>query len=263
MFKSKVSEAISFVDSTLIIFFPGKGNSTSFALSLLKSNYEFSNIGYLYTESLASSVSYSPDGKNLEFNGSIYYNNKKNIFLLDLTGGVKSRELNNFTEELIKFINDNKFKNIYIMGASTKDNVFDEDLISKIINIYYFSNNDELKINLDMKNIKDAFKVKDEERKGKKYYEMKLLEGCDTMKRFVQKLILEKVKFLLIFGFAGGMFDPFCGLGLYNKISVLLGLKEKDEKVEREELDNIGILNNFEKKGIKIDNSWKILFHLD
>ena len=36
-----------------------------------------------------------------------------------------------------------------------------------------------------------------------------------------------------------------------------------DEKVEREELDNIGILNNFEKKGIKIDNSWKILFHLD
>ena len=69
MFKSKVSEAISFVDSTLIIFFPGKGNSTSFALSLLKSNYEFSNIGYLYTESLASSVSYSPDGKNLEFNG--------------------------------------------------------------------------------------------------------------------------------------------------------------------------------------------------
>ena len=37
----------------------------------------------------------------------------------------------------------------------------------------------------------------------------------------------------------------------------------KDEKVEREELDNIGILNSFEKKGIKIDNSWKILFKLD
>ena len=59
------------------------------------------------------------------------------------------------------------------------------------------------------------------------------------------------------------MFDPFCALGLYNKISVLIGLKEKDEKVQREELDNISILNSFEKKGIKIDNSWKILFHLD
>ena len=263
MFKSKVSETITFPESSLILFFPGKGNSTSFALSLLKSNHDFKNIGYLYSEYLSSSVSYSSDINSLEFNGSIYHNNKKNTFLLDLTGGVKSRNLNDFTEELIKFIKDNKFKNIYAMGASTKDNVYDEDLISKIINIYYFSNDAECKINLDMKNIKDAFKVKEEEKKGKKYYEMKLLEDCDLLKRIVQKLILEKIKFLLIFGFTGGMFDPFCGLGLYNKISVLIGLKEKDEKVEREELDNIGILNNFEKKGIKIDNSWKILFHLD
>ena len=263
MFKSKVSEPVTFSESSLILFFPGKGNSTSFALSLLKSNHDFKNIGYLYSESLSSSVSYSSDVNFLEFNGSIYYNNKKNIFLLDLTGGIKSRYLNDFTEELIKFIKDNKFKNIYIMGASSKDNVYDEDLISKIINIYYFSNDSECKINFDMKNIKDAFKVKEEERKGKKYYEMKLLGSCDSLKRCVQKLILEKIKFLLIFGFSGGMFDPFCGLGLYNKISLLLGLKEKDEKVEREELDNIGILNNFEKKGIKIDNSWKILFHMD
>lgn len=263
MFKSKVSETITFPESSLILFFPGKGNSTSFALSLLKSNHDFKNIGYLYSEYLSSSVSYSSDINSLEFNGSIYHNNKINTFLLDLTGGVKSRNLNDFTEELIKFIKENKFKNIYAMGASTKDNVYDEDLISKIINIYYFSNDAECKINLDMKNIKDAFKVKEEEKKGKKYYEMKLLEDCDLLKRIVQKLILEKIKFLLIFGFTGGMFDPFCGLGLYNKISVLMGLKEKDEKVEREELDNIGILNNFEKKGIKIDNSWKILFHLD
>ena len=96
------------------------------------------------------------------------------------------------------------------MGTSSKDNVYDEDLISKIINIYYFSNDSDYKINLDMKNIKDAFKVKEEEKKGKKYYEMKLLEGCDSLKRIVQKLILEKIKFLLIFGFSGGMFDPFC-----------------------------------------------------
>ena len=263
MFKSKVSETISFPESSLILFFQGKGNSTSFALSLLKSNHDFKNIGYLYSEYLSSSVSYSSDINSLEFNGSIYYNNKKNIFLLDLTGGIKSRHLNDFTEELIKFIKDNKFKNIYLMGTSTKDNVYDEDLISKIINIYYFSNDSDYKINLDMKNIKDAFKVKEEEKKGKKYYEMKLLEGCDSLKRIVQKLILEKIKFLLIFGFSGGMFDPFCALGLYNKISVLIGLKEKDEKVQREELDNISILNSFEKKGIKIDNSWKILFHLD
>ena len=43
---------------------------------------------------------------------------------------------------------------------------------------------------------------------------MSLLESCDSLKRFIQKLILDKINFLLIFGFAGGMFDPFCGLGL-------------------------------------------------
>ena len=114
-----------------------------------------------------------------------------------------------------------------------------------------------------MKNIKDAFKVKDEERKGKTYYEMSLLESCDSLKRVVQKLILEKIKFLFIFGFAEPMFDPFCGLGLYNKISLILGLNDKDKEVNRVELDNYSILTHFEKQGLKIDNSWKILFKLE
>ena len=263
MFKQSSPEKISFIDSSLIIFFPGKGNSTSFAISLLKSNYNFINVGYLYSEYLSSSLCYSKDLNSLEFNGNFYYNKEKNIFLLDLTGGIKSRELNDFVEELIFFIKNNKFKNLYIIGTSSKDNVYDEDLISKIINIYYLTNDTEYKMNFDIKNIKSAFKVKEEERKGKTYYEMSLLESCDDLKRFVQKIILEKIKFLLIFGFSGGLFDPFCGLGLFNKVSLLIGFKDKDEKVEREELDNIGILNNFEKKGIKIDNSWKILFQLD
>ena len=263
MFKSTTQEKIPFANSTLILFFPGKGNSTSFSFSLLTSNFDFKNIGYLYSEGLSSAVCYSSDCKNLEFNGSIYYNSSKNIFLLDLTGGIKSRELNDFVEELIKFIKENNFKNIYIIGSSSKDNVLDVDLVSKKVNIYYLTNDSNYKMNLNIKNIKEAFKLKEEERKGKTYYEMSLLESCDSLKRFVQKLILEKINFLFIFGFSGGMFDPFCGLELYNKVSVLIGLKDKEENVEKEELDNIGILKKIEKKGIKIDNSWKILFKLD
>ena len=119
------------------------------------------------------------------------------------------------------------------------------------------------KINCNMKNIKEAFKVTDEERKGKTYYEMSLLESCDSLQRFVQKLILEKIKFLLIFGFAEPMFDPYCGMGLYKKLSVLLGLTDKDEDVTKVELDNVSILKNFEKQGVNIDNYWKLLFKLD
>jgi len=263
MFKSKTPEKVDFSNTTLVLFFPGKGNSTSFALSLLRSNNDFKNIGYLYSECLSSSVSYSSDGKSLEFNGSIYFNSSKKLTILDLTGGVKSRELNDFVDELVKFINDSKFSKIYIVGSSSKDNVFDADLVSKLINIYYLTNDPSVTIKCNMKSIKDAFKVEDEERKGKNYYEMSLLEDCDSLKRVVQKLILEKIKFVLIFGFAEPMFDPFCGLGLYKKISLLLELTDKDEDVTKVELDNYSILNTFEKQGIKIDNSWKILFKLD
>ena len=114
-----------------------------------------------------------------------------------------------------------------------------------------------------MKNIKEAFKLKDEERKGKNYYEMNLLESCDLLKKVVQKIILEKIKFLLIFGFSDPLFDPFCGLGLFYKISAILGLNNTDKEVKKIELDNYAILENIEKQGIKIENSWKILFKLD
>lgn len=263
MFKSKTSEIISFANTTLILFFPGKGNSTSFSLSLLKSNYDFQNIGYLYSESLSNSVNYSPDGKSLEFNGSVYFNSTKKLILLDLTSGVKNRELTNFVEELIKFIKNSKFSKIYIIGSSSKDNVLDVDLVSKIINIYYLTNDSNEKNTYNMKNIKDAFKATDEERKGKTYYEMNLLESCDTLKRIVQKLILEKIKFLFIFGFAEPLFDPFCGLGLYKKLALILGFSDKDEQVNKVQLDNLSILNHFEKQGVKIDKHWKILFKLE
>ncbi len=264
MFKSKTSEKIDFSNTTLILFFPGKGNSTSFALSLLKSNNSnFKNIGYLYSEGLSNSVNYSTDGKSLEFNGSFYFNSSKKLTILDLTGGIKSRELNDFVDELIKFIKESKFSKIYIVGSSSKDNAYDEDLLSKIINIYYLATDSGDYSKYNMKNIKDAFKVKDEERKGKTYFEMTLVESCDSLKRVVQKLILEKIQFLFIFGFADALFDPFCGMALYKKISLILGLSDKDEKVSKLELDNISILENFEKQGVKIDKYWKILFKLD
>lgn len=263
MFKSKTSEKINFANTTLILFFPGKGNSTSFALSLLKSNYEFKNVGYFYSEYLSSSVCYSSDKQSLEFNGSFYYNSTKKLTILDLTGGIKSRELNEFVDELIKFLKESNFNKIYIVGSSSKDNVCDADLVSKLINIYYCTNDPNEKNNYNMKNIKEAFKVKDEERKGKTYFEMKLLDSCDSLQRVVQKLILEKIKFMLIFGFAEPMFDPFCGIGLYRKMSLILGFSNKDEDVTKVELDNVGILDHFEKQGVKIDNYWKILFKLD
>ena len=69
--------------------------------------------------------------------------------------------------------------------------------------------------------------------------------------------------YLLIFGFAEPMFDPFCGMGLYKKIALVLGLSNKDEEITKVEEDNISILNNFENQSVKIDNYWKLLFKLE
>ena len=263
MFKSKTSDKITFENSTLIVFFCGNGNATSFALSLLKSNYEFKNIGYLYSEALGSSVSYSSDQKSLEFNGSIYYNSAKNLFLLDLTGGIKSRNLSEFSEEFIKFLKEEKFGKIILCGVSDKVNVSDADLITKKVNTYYLTNDSEFKNNYNMKEIKEAFKVEEKDRKGKKYYEMNLIDSCDDIRRIVQKLILDKTKFLFVFSFGDDMFDPFCGLGIYNKLCLLTELNTKDEEVNWVELDPVKILEHFESKGIKIEKYWKIMFKLD
>ena len=263
MFKPKTTEKIVFLNTTLVLFFPGKGNSTSFALSLLKSNNEFKNLGYLYSDYLSSYANYSNNGKCLEFNGSIYFNSSKKITILDITGGVKSREHNEFTKELLKFIKDSRFSKIYLVGSSSKDNALDTDLISKSVNIYYMANDLVDYSKFKIKTIKEAFKVTEEERNGKKYFEMNLINSCDYLKKLVQKLILEKIKFCLIFGFAEPMFDPFCGIGLYKKLSLILGFINSDEKVNKVELDNVSTLLNFEKQGIKIDNYWKVLFKLE
>ena len=52
-----------------------------------------------------------------------------------------------------------KFSKIYIIGSSCKDNVLDVDQVSKIINIYYLTNDTNEKNTYNMKSIKDAFKA--------------------------------------------------------------------------------------------------------
>ena len=92
---------------------------------------------------------------------------------------------------------------------------------------------------------------------------MNLIDSCDDIRRIVQKLILDKTKFLFVFSFGDDMFDPFCGLGIYNKLCLLTELSTKDEGVNWVELDPVKILEHFESKGIKIEKYWKIMFKLD
>ena len=71
------------------------------------------------------------------------------------------------------------------------------DLISKLVNIYYLSNDPNEKVNCNMKNFKEEFKVPDEERKGKTYYEMSVLESCDSLQRGTKKNFCSTEHFIL------------------------------------------------------------------
>ena len=72
-------------------------------------------------------------------------------------------------------------------------------------------------------------------------------------------MILDKIDFIFLFTFSDDIFDPFTGLALFNKISFILGLNNKDEKVMKKQIDALNQLNEIEKNGLKIDSSWKIL----
>ncbi len=244
-------------ESNLLIFFPGEGNSTDFCLSLLLSNYNFEKIGYLYSDYIKHSVAYLENG-NLEMNGDLYYNEEKKTTILNLTSGVPKKFVHKFNKEMIEFIKNNKFNDIYILTSSSTDNITDVDIQSKIINVYYESNNENFKGD-GLKKIKEAFNISDEKRKGKKYYELSLVDGSSSSLQLTQKLILEKINFVFIFNFSNSILDPLSGLALFKKILFLFKLSDKDENVEKSEMNALEALNKIEKENIKISPGWKIL----
>jgi len=243
--------------TNLLIVFPGEGNSTEFALSLLLLNYKFEKIGFLYSEYIKHSVSYLEDG-NLEFNGDLYLNEEKKITILNLTSGAPKKFVHKFNKEMVEFIKNNKFNDIYILTSSSKENITDIDIKSKIINVYYESNNENFNGN-GLKKIKEAFNISDEKRKGKKYYELSLVEGSNSSLQLTQKLILEKINFVFIFNFSNSILDPLSGLALFKKILFLFKLSDKDENVEKSEINALEALNKIEKENIKVSPGWKIL----
>ncbi len=244
-------------ESNLLIFFPGEGNSTDFCLSLLLSNYNFEKIGYLYSDYIKHSVAYLENG-NLEMNGDLYYNEEKKTTILNLTSGVPKKFVHKFNKEMIDFIKSNNFNEIYILTSSSKDNITDVDIQSKIINVYYESNNEKFNGN-GMKKIQEAFNLSEEKKKGKKYYELSLIDVSNSALHLTQKLILEKINFAFIFNFSNSILDPFSGLALFKKIIYLLKLSDKDENVEKSEMNALEALNKIEKENIKISPGWKIL----
>ena len=113
----KLSKTVDIKNSTLILIFSSNGNASNIASTLLVKNYPFENIGFYYSQYMSHSVCENGNG-NLEFNGSLFFNENKKILILDLSGGISKNNWYEFNEEFFKFLNDNKFKEIYILSSS-------------------------------------------------------------------------------------------------------------------------------------------------
>ena len=253
----KLSKTVDIKNSILLLIFSSNGNASNIATTLLIKNYPFEKIGFYYSQFMSHGVCESEDG-TLEFNGSLFFNENKKILILDLSGGIPKNNWYNFNEEFFKFLNENSFKEIYILSSSDKENLTDKEIKSNVINIYYETNKKDFKCD-SMKKIQEAYEIEENKKENKIYYELGLVEISESEQKILQKMILDKINFIFIFTFSDDVFDPFTGLALFYKISFLLGFSDKDEKVLKKEINLIDYLGEIEKNGLKIEPSWKIL----
>lgn len=256
MIKFSTQEAIDIKASTIIISFPSEGSSPAFCLSLLTSNYHFTSIGYYYSEYCSQAISYCPKSSSLFFNGEVFFNSEAQLSLINFRSSAISVYQDKFHAELIAFIKDKEFKNVIILGSISKHNMNDFEIQSRNVNVYHISNNDSFNYDASsILNFKNVFPV---ENRTKTYEEMKYVEGCSAAKKFIQALVLEKMKFLFIFAFSDQLFDPLSGFCIYNKIESLLQLK-KDNLVTLPK-KNLGIREVLSEiaKSIKVDSKWDV-----
>ena len=254
MFKATNGKENSFKDSSLILVLPGEGNTTQFTLSLFTSNFDFSYVGYFYSKFLNHTVSINSKDNSPMFNGAVLYNENKNIIIIDLSGGIKKAE--KFENEIFDFISKNKIKQTFLLSSTSKENISDVDILSKLIRVYSLSHNVAIKKEANCYPYQDAYRLDESKREGKIYKEMSLLDGDSETRELVQFLLIDKVDFALLFSFADSIIDPYVGMALYNKLSFILGMKETNEEVERKEKDKAEVIDEMKTK-CKVDEMWK------
>lgn len=242
--------------SSLILSFPSEGSSSAFCLSLFTSNYPFTSIGYYYSEYCSQSIAYCPQSTGISFNGEVFFNSLAQLTLINFKSGAISSFQDKFDSELINFIKANEFKNVFILGSVSKNNMNDFEIKSKNANVYYISNNDSF--NYTASSMLSFSKVFPVENRTKTYEEMKYVEGCSSAKKFIQALVLDKMKFTFVFAFSDKLFDPLSGYAIFNKLESLLKMKQenlislpKKSKSKKDVLDEIA-------HNIKVDKKWEI-----
>ena len=265
MFKSLISPSPSITGFSLVIFFPSSDISTSLSLSLFTNNHSLKNIGYLYSEGLNPVISNSTQENSseiyLEQNGTLFLDEEKKQLFMDLTGGVAKKGVDVFLEDLTGFIKKYNLKKLVLVTSSSTENIEDTDIVSKEVNVYFTTNLEGFKSDVKLSDIKQAFKIPEEKRKNQTYHEMNLVGCPKSLKKLVQKFLLEDIKFLFIFSFSDIFSSLFVGYALFRKIETYIGYRKEDEIVIKKEINKMDVINFIENKGLKVERGLKDLLY--
>jgi len=237
--------------SNLLIALPTHGICGNFASDLLVKNNKFERIGIYYSQYLYSSIGLHSDG-NIHYNAELYFNSSKNLLLLNFLATVNTHYIQNFYDEFVKvFVDTYKVKEITLFGSADHTYIrADKELFNKNVDSFFLSNSQTDFENKYKLRKLESFLV---EPKKKEFEELKLIEGQSFIKKFIKLLSKSKITYSYVFVLAIGVFDPFAGLGLYNKLCYIHGLSNEDTIVQR---DFNSITSFFQGFKLNIDPGW-------
>ena len=221
-------------------------------------NNNFNRVGFYYSQYLYASIGLDSKGR-INYNAEVFYNEEKKIIMINLLATVRKEYIPKFYDEFFKlWITEYQVQNITLLGSM--DNSYikeDKELFNTNVDTFYISNSTEdLTTKYKLRKFANLLAENgshDKSAKHKSFEEFHLINGQSFIKKFIKLLNKSAINFTYVLVFGLGVFDPFGGLGLYNKACSMLGLSNKDEVVKRDLNDFTSFFKDFK---LKMEEGW-------
>jgi predicted ATP-grasp superfamily ATP-dependent carboligase len=246
----KFYKNVDIKNADLLISFNSAGLSGNFASSLLINNNNFTDIGFYFSHYLSAYASISENGK-LTHNGEMYYNQEKNLLIMNFFVGVQHYYKKKFFDELMAFHKNYSLGRIIIYGGISSFYQNDEELRKKNIDVYYLSND----VTFKTEEMKSFEKLVNIENKTKPLKELDYTAHAGSARNLVKYLDKNGIKYYYFMVYSYGIFDPSAGLVLYSKLSSWLGFPV--EKYDIMKGINVGDLLRMIGDKLIYEDVWK------
>lgn len=235
---------VDFQNGNLVISTSILGFSTIIASKLLSMKQSFVHVGNYFSENISHSITKLADG--YLSNGDCFFNKEIKCLLIVFTTSPSKDNKRSFFDELDSFITKNNFSKTTLISGFIEEYQTDEELNKKIVEPYYLTNNDEIKVQLEKSGAKsfvDLCNLKKDNKKVKELDEVKYLTASGFSKWFLRNSKKKKQNYVYICSFVRHILDLEAALSIYLCLCKYLSLNEKlFEMFTKEDLGKTKIL---------------------